>query len=673
MIKTRALAPLVAAVALMAWLSACGSDSTGASAPGCALDSDCANEGRGFICSDSQCLQLPCTTRADCPGLGYTCINGTVCGVTECTTSQDCVVQGLGTICLENACAPGISCASNNDCPGGWECNTLLGQCITGSTSNAPQDECSRNSDCPSGQQCDRDTLTCINVGGQDAGVDTSPADTNVVDTRPPEDTRVEDTFVEPDTEMKDIFDEPDVAPDTVVMEDTTPEDTAPEDTAPEDTTPDVPEDTTPQDTAPEDTAPQDTTPDVPEDTTPEDTTPQDTAPEDTAPQDTSVEDEEDTGPPPTPPRGVYHYERLPVGGFGRAVSIDFHPDSSYAVILESYDIVHIHDWDTGVTTRVDLGPPRGNLYWSEVVFDPSGEFALLVGTRYVDDASTGVILRFDDALWRGWDGESEETSPFSEFEDAQRAEIYTAIEYPHQGGLPILLTGVESGNRVTLREFDPVVGSFTDFVTATISNANISRGLAFANNEFGEPGIIVGGGDSGAEVVYYTEIGGIGEWRRGSQLDSNTGNISRIASHPSGDYALLVNSSGSAAIYRYEAGQVNDYGDAPRWSNRGAFAIRFQEDGRRALVVGGNRGGFGSAFEFRHDEYDCGLDCGWTEVSIPDFSAPPYNATSGTLLTDVGWRPGCDGGLIVGGWSNFNGSVGYLIKFQIENGVSCD
>ncbi|MEO1273034.1 MAG: hypothetical protein AAFX99_33520, partial [Myxococcota bacterium] len=73
--------------------------------------------------------------------------------------------------------------------------------------------------------------------------------------------------------------------------------------------------------------------------------------------------------------------------------------------------------------------------------------------------------------------------------------------------------------------------------------------------------------------------------------------------------------------------------------------------EGRRALVVGRASVDVGSAFEFRHDLYDCdALECGWTEVSIPNFTSPPFNAVSNTVLYDAAWRPGCDGGIFLHG-----------------------
>jgi hypothetical protein len=61
-----------------------------------------------------------------------------------------------------------------------------------------------------------------------------------------------------------------------------------------------------------------------------------------------------------------------------------------------------------------------------------------------------------------------------------------------------------------------------------------------------------------------------------------------------------------------------------------------------------------------------------FTDVSIPGFSGPPYDAATGVTLNDVAWRPGCDGGLIVGGEDTFSVQSGYVIRFSVDNGVAC-
>ena len=94
------------------------------------------------------------------------------------------------------------------------------------------------------------------------------------------------------------------------------------------------------------------------------------------------------------------------------------------------------------------------------------------------------------------------------------------------------------------------------------------------------------------------------------------------------------------------------------------------------ALVMIVGRAGIaparGTSIEYRHDLYDCvntDNDCDLTEVSIPNFDAPPWNADRNERLNEAAFRPGCDGGILVGGYSNFNGSNGLVARFQIVGG----
>ena len=191
-------------------------------------------------------------------------------------------------------------------------------------------------------------------------------------------------------------------------------------------------------------------------------------------------------------------------------------------------------------------------------------------------------------------------------------------------------------------------------------------------NNEFGTWGILVTCGNGGADNHYYTEIGGIGEWRH-DPGNGNTGNTSRIGAHHGGDYALMISWSGRR-VYRFESGVINSSSDAPGFSTKGIWGVKFQQEGQRALIVGRTSVSVGSILEFRHDSYDCPYPtpegCGIHDVSIPEFTSGPYNATSNTYLLDAAFKPNCDGGLIGGGT---NGGSGLLIQFQIANARDCD
>ena len=72
---------------------------------------------------------------------------------------------------------------------------------------------------------------------------------------------------------------------------------------------------------------------------------------------------------------------------------------------------------------------------------------------------------------------------------------------------------------------------------------------------------------------------------------------------------------------------------------------------------------------EYRHDLWS---SAELTDVSIPGFDAAPYLGDSSTNLNDAAFRPGCDGGLIVGGKSDWRGTRGLVIEFRIEGLRSC-
>jgi hypothetical protein len=216
------------------------------------------------------------------------------------------------------------------------------------------------------------------------------------------------------------------------------------------------------------------------------------------------------------------------------------------------------------------------------------------------------------------------------------------------------------------LRDFDPVTDTFGSFVQTQLTSAGCDD-LAFADNEFGTWGIVLACGSNGADAPYYTEVGGTPTWRPGPP--ATLGNASRAATHGNGDYALVVSWSGED-LDRFQMGSWRPTG-AVGWTTIGVWDVSFSPDGARALIVGRASGGaalVGSVLEYRHDLYSTAAI---TNVSIPNFAAL-YLGTSNTYLHDSAFRPGCDGGLIVGGESSFSGSTGIVAEFEIEGGRAC-
>ncbi len=362
--------------------------------------------------------------------------------------------------------------------------------------------------------------------------------------------------------------------------------------------------------------------------------------------------------------RGTYIYSRLPLGGLRELHVAKFHPTGDYAVVLERGSAVHVVDWATKTSTEIDLDPPGGDtIRWEDFAWDPSGDFGLLVGFRTRSGAQEGVVFRFDDAMWRATG-----TDPTSE-EDAVRAgALFVGVEYP-VSGLPMILSRPNASPwNATLRRFDPATGMFTSFITATPASAGCDD-LAFVNNEFGGEGVAVVCGSSFADARYWTEIGGVPEWR--PPPAATLGNTSRISSHPSETYALAIGWSGRR-VHRFQDGAWEPSSSAPWFTTRGIWGVAFQDTGERALVVGRAGGSplVGVVLEYRHDLWSMGEI---SDVSIPNFDSAPYLADSNTSLNDAAFRPGCDGGLIVGGRTNFSGSTGMIVEFALEGGADCD
>jgi hypothetical protein len=370
-----------------------------------------------------------------------------------------------------------------------------------------------------------------------------------------------------------------------------------------------------------------------------------------------------DMGTPATPPRGAYTYQKVPVGGLKACVDVAFHPSGDFFLVLERSDRVHLIQSATLAVTTFDLGPTQGYHYWEDIEFDPTGNYALIGGYRSHNGAHSPVLYRFDMPLWIV----AQDIQAFVPYATTPPGDSVAGIEFSKSGGDPVLMVRTKasgSGYYSSLYSFDATAETYTTLWANELTSAGC-QDLAFVDNEYGDPGIAVSCGLNDADAYYYTTIGGVGESRQGQALgNSNFGNLPTIASHPSEAYALAANWSGT--VFRFEAGQSNTSSQALRFSWLTAQGSSFQQDGRRALIFGRS----GSVLEYRHDLYRCPSsgNCDLTDVSISNFSGPPYNASSNAYLNGADWRPGCDGGVVVAG----DGSVGQVITFQVFGAVNC-
>lgn len=366
----------------------------------------------------------------------------------------------------------------------------------------------------------------------------------------------------------------------------------------------------------------------------------------------------------------TYTYTRIAVGGLGDAHAVAFHPDGSYAIVLERSNGAHVYDWASGTATRFDLRVAGRAVTLDDLVFSADGTTAWIVGWERVGTTDTGVIITLSDAAYRRGDG----LASFTRTSTTTPGERITGIEIPRApsggpsggpgGGHPIVLS--QSGTSpyiARLRELDPATSAFSGLFVAQSTSAGCDD-LAFADNEFGTWGIVLACGTNGADIYLYTEVAGVGEWRR---APGSYGNVSRTDSHPSADYALIVNWS-SRYLHRHESGALRATSGSPSLFD-GIFDVSFSPDGRLALVTGRARGASlrGTIYEYRHDLW---TTAEVTDVSIEGFGVAPYLGTSSTYLNDSAFRPGCDGGLVVGGTTS--SSTGMVIEFQRTDGVRC-
>jgi len=373
---------------------------------------------------------------------------------------------------------------------------------------------------------------------------------------------------------------------------------------------------------------------------------------------------------------GVYEYTRIPLGGMVAGISVAAHPDNSYFLIAEYTNRLYVYEVATATFTPIDLSPGGGaNIYFRDIAFAPSGEYAVITGSS-TQTSTHGVAFRFDDALWRA--NRPVTTGVVTPYALTGVTAVldYTAVEFGLFAQILLLGHNANSSNRIMyLVSLDPVTGAAA-YLTARNVGAD-AVDMTPAKNVYGDPGVFIVGGPSGAFTAYYTEVTGTPEFTVGPG-NSNIGNSNHTDSHPSRDYALVISSSGDA-IYKFEAGLLNGYSAAPRFSTRRLWNVVFQPSGRRALILGqyqnvsGNI--FGGVFEYRHGHYSCVTpftNCEITEVSIPTFGSPPWNATSGTVLHDAAWRSDCDGGLLVGGSTAYSTPYAFVARFQVANGAPC-
>ncbi len=346
------------------------------------------------------------------------------------------------------------------------------------------------------------------------------------------------------------------------------------------------------------------------------------------------VEDVEvDTGPPPTPSAGTYAYRKASIGGLDYAVAAAFHPDGSYAVILDQTDIVHVWVYDTG--TILDPSPAgRASLRWHDVVFNPEGTTAYLLGSEIDGDSTVGVIYEFDDAAWRAREGD-DESGILTEVTGLPSVQVYSSMAFPWDKTNPVVLSYNDQGGgfySVFLREFDPDAGTLTLLHPGVGGQSGPCNDLVFAKDENGNQGILMA---CNTQLPFFYIDDGHEEWDRDAG-GSRVTNVGGIAAYPGGEYAIAASVASGARLYRFQRHEILE--PSPDWSTRRTRGIEFQQNGSRAIVYGKymnvtGAGEIGTVFEYRHDLFERDEI---TEAHIINFGSAPYIAENGFVFNDA-------------------------------------
>jgi len=346
--------------------------------------------------------------------------------------------------------------------------------------------------------------------------------------------------------------------------------------------------------------------------------------------------------------RGFYKYTAVPVYGLVNPAAAAYHPAGAYALILSSDHKVFRYTTKSAAVTQAAAA---GNgVTWRGVAFTSKGDRAVLLGNH--TSQNQGRVYIWDHA-----------TAKLTELTGARFAGgTYEAMARAASGASFKLLGRKKSsgaGYLAYLWDLDPAKG--TSNVKATFTSAGC-QDLAWATDAYGKPAVAVVCGVNGATLTHL-DFGGT--WNTHTQ---NAGNTSSVSGRPQADYALAVCWSCGGKVYRFEKGAWSTPYGAPKLV--GSSRIFFSGDGKRAMLLGGyGSGGVGQAYEYRHNLMG---QTDFTDVSIPSFDKAPYNAKSGVQLNHAAWRPGCDGGLIVGGANSYSLKKGYVIRFQVTNGTAC-
>ena len=167
----------------------------------------------------------------------------------------------------------------------------------------------------------------------------------------------------------------------------------------------------------------------------------------------------------------------------------------------------------------------------------------------------------------------------------------------------------------------------------------------------------LVSGGVNGSEIVLYDPTAP--QATRMLRVNSNYSNLGAVAARPGAEEFFLCDWSRNLVRYDGTLAAVT----SPFYACNG---VAFSSDGANALFLGRPRGTplLGSVALYRGARGSFAA-ANVSDVSVPNFSANPYQADTNAHLLGAAWRPGACDGLIVGARGNGSNLYGMVIRFS--------
>jgi hypothetical protein len=337
---------------------------------------------------------------------------------------------------------------------------------------------------------------------------------------------------------------------------------------------------------------------------------------------------------------GEYTYTSIP-SSLINPPAVSWHPSGAYALVLNQKDTIYrFRDNDLE-----EVASEGNRVRWRNITFTPSGDYAIILAT-YTSDGEGRIYV---------WDHSAETLSELAtqRFSDGR----YENIEYLSNGTHAKLLgtKTASNGFLAYIWDFDLDLGRTNLSASATSARC---EDLAWVRDSLDMNTVAITCGHNGIDLYH---LGLTGDW---IPHRSNAGNTSFISARPQGDYALAVTDT-SHKLYHFRAGVWNTDFSSPFLP--GSMNVEFSTDGRRALIFGGvdRNSNRGQVYEYRHEFYTI-------DEIFPVFISNLDHQSSHIYFNDVGWRPDCDQGLIVGGTDTLSRQFGSVIYFSVTNGIQC-